>query len=150
MTLTQAGRASDARNARRLVQAAGLIFYILSIQALFTAGVGAYVFFQGGGSARDLILPATGAALAFAYAVVGYFLRRYFVWARNFAFVFSAIAVFFFPVGTVLGSVMVLAIDRANRAGLFPTRPAPEEDPEAEESAALLRFDRDLTAESAG
>jgi hypothetical protein len=45
---------------------------------------------------------------------------------------------------------MVLAIDRANRAGLFPKRPAQLEDEEAEESAALLVFDRDLRAESAG
>jgi hypothetical protein len=149
MTLTRSGRASDVRNARRLVQAAGLLFYLLSIQGLFTAGVGAYVFLAGG-SASDLVLPATGAALAFSYLAVGYFLRRYFVWARNFAFVFSAIGVFFFPVGTVLGSVIMLAIDRANRAGLFPKRPSLPEPEEAEESAPLLRLEPDLTAESAG
>jgi hypothetical protein len=149
MTLTRAGRASNVRGARRLIQAAGLIFYLLSIQGLFTAGVGAYVYLQGG-SASDLILPATGAALAFAYAVVGYFMRRYFVWARNFAFVFSAIGVFFFPVGTVLGSVIMLAIDRANRAGLFPARPGPAEAKAEEETASLLGLEPDLTAESAG
>jgi hypothetical protein len=149
MTLTRARRASDVRSARRLVQAAGLIFYLLSIQGLFTAGVGAYVYLQGG-SASDLILPATGAALAFSYLVVGYFLRRYFVWARNFAFVFSAIGVFFFPIGTILGSVIMLAIDRANRAGLFPTRLALPEPDGAEESAALLGLEPDLRAESAG
>ena len=149
MTLTRAGRASDVRSARRLVQAAGLILYILAIQGLFTAGVGVYVFFQGGGSARDLVLPMTGAALAVSYAVVGYFLRRYFVWARNFTFVFSAIALFFFPIGTVLGSVMVLGIDRANRAGLFPAHPALPDPEEADESAPLLRFEPDLS-ESAG
>ncbi len=149
MTLTRTGRASNVRGARRLIQAAGLIFYILSIQGLFTAGVGAYVYFQGG-SASDLILPATGAALAFSYAVVGYFLRRYFVWARNFAFVFSAIGVFFFPIGTILGSVIMLAIDRASRAGLFPARPGLAEAKEAEESASILGLEPDLTAESAG
>ena len=50
----------------------------------------------------------TGAALAVSYLIVGYFLRRYWVWARNFAFVLSAIGVFFFPIGTPLGSVIVL------------------------------------------
>ena len=149
MTLTRAGRASDVRSARRLLQAVGLIFYILSVQGMFTAGVGIYVFFQGGGSGRDLILPATGAALALSYAFVGYFLRRYFVWARNFTCVFSVIAVFFFPIGTVLGSVMMLSVDRANRAGLFPARPALPDPDEAEETAPILRFEPDLS-ESAG
>ena len=151
MTLTEAGRAADVRNARRLVQAAGLVFYLLSVQGIFAAGVGAYVYLRGG-SASDLILPATGAALAVSYAVVGYQLRRYRIWARNFAFVFSVIGIFFFPVGTVLGSVIVLGIDRANRAGLFPARPAPLGAPvaAAEEGAALVRFEPDLTAESAG
>jgi hypothetical protein len=149
MTLTRAGRASNVRGARRLIQAAGLIFYLLSIQGLFTAGVGAYVFLQGG-SPSDLILPATGAALAFSYLVVGYFLRRHFVWARNFAFVFSAIGVFFFPIGTILGSVVMLAIDRANRADLFPARPGPREAQAEEETASLLGLEPDLTAESAG
>jgi hypothetical protein len=154
MTLAQAGRASEIRIARRLVQAAGLIFYILSVQGLFAAGVGAYVYFQGG-HARDLVLPATGAALAVSYAIVGYFLRRYWVWARNFAFVFSAIGVFLFPIGTVLGSVIVLCIDRANRAGLFPPpahvrAQAEKKAAEAEESAPILRLEPDLSAESAG
>jgi len=153
MTLTRAGRASEIRNARRLVQAAGLIFYVLSAQGLIAAGVGAYVYFQGG-HASDLVLPATGAALAVAYAVVGYFLHRYWDWARNFAFVFSAIGVFFFPIGTVLGSVIVLCIDRANRAGLFPP-PAhvlaqQEEAASAEEKASVLRLEPDFSAESAG
>ena len=150
MTLTRAGRASDLRSAKRLVQMAGLIFYALSIQGLVTAGVGVYVFFQGEGSARDLILPATGAVLALAYAVVGYFLRHYILWARNFAFVFSAIALFFFPIGTVLGSLIVLAIDRANRAGLFPARQSMARAAEAEEGLPLLGLEPDLSTESAG
>jgi hypothetical protein len=150
MTLTRACRASDVRSARRLLQTAGLIFYALSIQGLVTAGVGVHVYFQGGGGARDLILPATGALLALSYAVVGYFLRHYIAWARNFAFVFSVIALFFFPIGTVLGSVIVLAIDRANRAGLFPARPAVPQAAEEEESVSLLRLEPDLSTESAG
>jgi hypothetical protein len=127
---------------------AGLIFYILAVQGLLTAGVGVYVYVQGG-DARDLILPATGAALAISYAIVGFYLRRYRLWARNFAFVFSAIGLFFFPVGTVLGSVIVLGIDRANRAGLFPARPSLPE-VEEEESVPLLRLEPDLSTESAG
>jgi hypothetical protein len=122
---------------------------VLSVQGLFAAGVGAYVFLKGG-EARDLLLPASGAALAVSYAVVGYHLRRLRVWARNFAFVYAAIGVFFFPIGTVLGSLIVLAIDRANRAGLFPPRPAPAQASEPEESAPLLRFEPDLSTESAG
>ena len=148
MTLTRAGRASDVRSARRLVQLAGLIFYVLTIQALVTAGVGVYVYLQGG-DARDLVLPAAGVGLAMTYAIIGYFLRRYFIWARNFAFVFSAIGVFFFPVGTVIGGVIMLSIDRANRAGLFPGRP-PLPESEDEEFAPVLRLERDLSTESAG
>ena len=149
MTLTRAGRASDVRSARRLVQMAGLIFYVLSVQAIGAAGVGAYVYLQGGDS-RDLLLPIAGAVLAMTYAIVGYFLRRYFVWARNFAFVFSAIGVFFFPVGTVIGALIMLSIDRANRAGLFPKRGAMPEQAEAEELGALLRLEPDFSTKSAG
>ena len=127
MTLTRAGRASEVRNARRLVQAAGLIFYLLAVQGLFAAGVGVYVFFQGGTPA-DLLLPATGGVLAICYAVVGFHLRRYRLWARNFAFAFAAIGLFFFPIGTVLGAGMFFCIDRANRAGLFPTRRGPQDE----------------------
>ncbi len=139
MTVTQAGRPAEARNARRFVQAGGLIFYLLAAQGLIAFGVGLYVFFSGGGG-QDLLLPATGAILAVCYAFVGYFLRRYRVWARNFAFAFAAVSVFAFPVGTVLGALIVVCIDRANRAGIFPKRPrlaaaAPEPD------MPLLRFD---------
>ena len=136
MTVTQAGRPAEARNARRFVQAGGLIFYLLAVQGLMAFGVGLYVFFSGGGG-QDLVLPVTGAILAACYAVVGYFLRRYRVWARNFAFTFAAVSVFAFPVGTVLGALIGLCIDRANRAGAFPSRPRRAE-PEAEEMPLLL------------
>ena len=148
MTLTRAGRASEIRNARRLVQAAGLTFYLLSVQGLLAAGVGVYAYSQGG-SAADMLLPVTGGVLAICYAVVGFHLRRYRLWARNFAFAFGAIGLFFFPIGTVLGAGMFFCIDRANRAGLFPTRRAPQESPE-EEAAKLLGFEPDLSPESAG
>ena len=149
-----AGRASRVRNATRLVQAAGLIFYLLAVQALLTAGVGLDVYFSGG-SASDLLLPATSAVLAACYAVVGYFLRRYRVWARNFAFAFAAMSLFAFPVGTILGVLVVLCIDRANRVRVFPTRrrPAPAAvSPAAEilEEAAVLRFEPELAAEHVG
>src|SRR5262245_52491480 len=150
MTLTQVGRTSEIRSARRLVQIAGFIFYVLAVQGLCTAGVGIYVFLQGG-SARDLILPLTGGLLALCYAAAGYFLRRYRLWARNFAFAFAAVGLFFFPVGTVLGSLIVVCIDRANRAGLFPSRRAPQAPPtEVEESTPLLTLEPDLSAETAG
>lgn len=148
MTLTRAGRASETRNARRLVQAAGLTFYLLAVQGLLAAGVGVYAYFQGG-SAADLLLPATGGVLAICYVAVGFHLRRYRLWARNFAFAFGAVGLFFFPIGTVLGAGMFFCVDRANRAGLFPTRRAPEVAPE-EEAAPLMRFEPDLSAESAG
>ncbi|MFY9551799.1 MAG: hypothetical protein WAU32_11650 [Thermoanaerobaculia bacterium] len=143
MTLTGVGRVS-AQQARRLVQVAGLIFYVLAAQGLLAAGVGAHVYFQGG-SVQDLLLPATGALLAACYAVVGFYLRRYRLWARNFAFAFAAISLFFFPVGTVLGASIVLCIDRANRAKVFPQRlhaaPAAALAAAAEENAPLLHFD---------
>ena len=138
MTVTQAGRPAEARNARRFVQAGGLIFYLLAVQGLMAFGVGLYVFFAGG-SGQDLVLPVTGAILAVCYAVVGYFLRRYRVWARNFAFAFAAVSVFAFPVGTVLGALIVLCIDRANRAGIFPKPRLAVAAPEPE--TPLLRFD---------
>ena len=141
MTITKVGRPAEARNARRFVQAGGLIFYLLALQGLMAFGVGLYVFF-GGGNGQDLVLPATGAILAVCYAVVGYFLRRYRLWARNFAFAFAAVSVFAFPVGTVLGALIVLCIDRANRAGVFPSRPRPAAAAaEAEPDMPLLRFD---------
>jgi hypothetical protein len=150
MTVTQAGRAREIRSARRLVQVAGLIFYLLAVQGLAAAGVGAHVYLSGG-SVHDLLLPATGGVLAVCYAIVGFHLRRYRLWARNFAFAFAAVGLFFFPVGTVLGALIVLCLDRANRARLFPA-PAPEAVPlplvEAE-SAPLLLFEPEL-AERAG
>ena len=149
MTLTQLGRTSEIRSARRLIQVAGFIFYVLAVQGLCTAGVGIYVFLQGG-STRDLVLPLTGGVLALCYAAAGYFLRRYRLWARNFAFAFAAVGVFFFSIGTVLGSVIVVCIDRANRAGLFPSRRAPQPPPaEAEEAAPPLTLQPDLSAETA-
>ncbi len=140
MKQTQSGRAREIRSARRLVQTAGLIFYLLAIQGLATAGVGAHVYFSGG-SLRDLVLPATGGVLAVCYAVIGYHLRRYRLWARNYAFAFSAISLFVFPVGTAFGALIVFCIERANRAGVFP-RPRP---PVPAEAAAadepVLRLD---------
>ena len=144
MTLTKAGRPAEIRTARRLIQAAGLIFYLLAAQGLAAAGVGVQVFLADGGS-QDLLLPITGAILAICYAVVGFHLRRYRVWARNFAFAFAAISLFAFPVGTTLGSLIVLCIDRANRAHIFPSQrqtPAKAEAiPALELDAPLLRFD---------
>ena len=151
MTATRARRIpeSEVEGARRLVQTAGLVFYLLAVQGVFTAGVGLYVYLQGG-NADDLVLPLSGGVLAACYAFVGYHLRRYRLWARNFAFVLAAIGVFFFPVGTVLGAGLVVCLERANRAGLFPS-PAPlQAVPEVEEAAPLLRFEPDLSPESAG
>ena len=139
---------SQVEGARRLVQTAGLVFYLLAVQGVFTAGVGAYVYFQGG-NPDDLVLPMSGAVLAGVYAVVGYNLRRYRLWARNFALVLAAIGLFFFPVGTVLGAGLFVCLERANRAGLFPS-PAPAKAfPEPEESGLLLRLEPDLSPETA-
>ncbi len=125
MKLTSAGEALQ-RKGRRFVQAAGLIFYGLAAQGLLTAGVGVYLFFDGE-SGGDLLLPATGAVLAVCYAFVGYQLRRHRLWARNFGFAFAGISLFAFPVGTILGAVIALCLDRGNRAGIFPRqrRPVP-------------------------
>jgi hypothetical protein len=123
MKLTIAGKTS-LRNGRRFVQAAGLIFYGLAAQGLLTAGVGWYLFIDAE-SGRDLLLPATGAILAVCYACVGYQLRRHRLWARNFAFAFAGISLFAFPVGTILGAVIVLCLDRGNRAGVFPRQRQP-------------------------
>jgi hypothetical protein len=157
MTIKPAGGAPEARGARQLVQLAGFIFYLLAVQGLFTAGVGAHVYFKGG-SAHDLWLPAMGGVLAVCYALVGFHLRRYRLSARNFAFAFAAVGLFFFPVGTLLGAVIVVCIDRANRAGVFPPRmvqpavslAAPAAVFEDEDALPMLRFEPDLTAEQAG
>ncbi len=153
MTMTQAGRAREVRSARRLVQVAGLIFYLLAVQGLVAAGVGAHVYFAGG-SVHDLLLPATGGVLAVCYAIVGFHLRRYRLWARNFAFAFAAVSLCFLPVGTVLGASIVLCIDRANRARVFPSRRRPVPVPAApaavvEEAAPLLRFEPEFVGVSA-
>jgi hypothetical protein len=149
MKLTIAGEAS-LRNGRRFVQAAGLIFYGLAAQGLLTAGVGWYLFFDTE-SGRDLLLPATGAILAVCYAFVGYQLRRHRLGARDFAFAFAGISLFAFPVGTILGAVIVLCLDRGNRAGVFPRqRPPVPTVPAmaAEESAPTLPFEPGLVLPS--
>ena len=145
MTRTDTSETTKIRRGKRFAQAAGLIFYILAAQGLLAAGVGAYVYFAGG-SVQDLLLPGTGAVLAACYAGVGFHLRRYQLWARNFAFAFAAISLFALPVGTVLGSLIILCVDRANRAGVFPLRrPAPAVPLAAiEENAPLLRFEPGL------
>ena len=152
MTVTQAGRGSEVRNARRLVQVTGLVFYLLAMQALVTAGVGVNVYLSGG-AAQDLVLPLASAMLAVCYTAVGYFLRRYRVWARNFAFAFALVGLIAFPIGTALGALIVLCIDRANRAGVFPVRrtaPAVPARLAVEESLPVLRFEPELAAEQAG
>jgi len=113
---------TEARKGRTLARIAGLVFYLFSAQALLTAGVGLEVYFSGG-SAADLLLPAASVALAVCYGFVGYYLRRYRAWARNFAFAFSAALVFAFPYGTALGAFVVLCLARANRAAAFGARP---------------------------
>jgi len=151
MAITQAVRAREMRNARRLIQTAGLIFYLLAVQSLAAAGVGVHVYLSAG-SLRDLALPAMAGVLALCYAAIGYSLRRYRLWARNFSFAFSAISLFVFPVGTALGALIVFCIERANRAGVF-SRPRPPfaldspaaEAAEAAEGAPLLLFDPELT-----
>ena len=145
MTLNRVGRPGSARSARRLVQAAGFVFYLLAVQALVTAGVGVQVFLSTR-SPQDLLLPSASLLLAGAYAVVGFHLRRYRLWARNFAFAFAAISLFAFPIGTGLGLVIVACVASANFARVFPSlrrRGAEEESP-------LLRFEPELVPEQAG
>jgi hypothetical protein len=143
MTLKRVGRPGTARSARRLVQVAGFIFYLLSVQALVTAGVGVQVFLNTR-SAPDLMLPAASLLLACAYALVGFHLRRYRLWARNFAFAFAGISIFAFPIGTGLGLVIVICTASANLARVFPSlrRRAADESP-------LLRFEPELVPERA-
>ena len=132
--------------ARRMVQVAGFVFYLLSVQALVTVGVGVHVFLTGG-SAQDLLLPCLSGILACCYALVGFHLRRYRLWARNFAFAFAGISLFAFPIGTGLGLVIVGCVAGANRARVFPQlrrRPAAAE---AEEEWPLLRFEPELAPE---
>jgi hypothetical protein len=146
MTVTQAGRSSNDRTGRRLVQVAGFIFYLLAVQAAVTTGVGAHVYFTGGGRAA-LVLPILSSILAAGYAVVGFHLRRYRLWARNFAFAYAAITLFAFPIGTGLGLLIVGCVAGANRYGVFPSlrrRPAAPV-----EEFPLLRFEPELAAEQA-
>lgn len=141
--------ATEVRRGRLLLQIAGFIFYLMAVQALMTAGVGLNVYFAGGSSA-DLLLPAASVLLAGCYVVVGFFLRRCRVWARNFAFAFAAVSLFAFPVGTVLGALVLLFIDGANRARVFPGRIQPAPPVAIEEEAPVLRFEPDLATEHAG
>ncbi len=145
MTITRAGRPRSARFARQLVQVSGFVFYLLAVQALVTAGVGAHVF-RTSHHAPDLLLPGASLLLAGAYAVVGFHLRRYRLWARNFAFAFAGISLFAFPIGTGLALVIVVGLVGGNRAGVFPSlrrRPRDEESP-------LLRFEPELVPERVG
>jgi len=143
----------EVNNARTLIQVAGLIFYLLAVQALLTAGVGVFAYFSTGGTRTDLLLLGTGILQAACYVLVGRSLRRYRLWARNFAFVFAVISLFALPVGTVLGTLILVSIDRANRAAVFPSQrrvPAPATPAEAPEEAPLLTFEPELAAERAG
>ena len=126
MQPTRLVRETEVRKGRTLARIAGLVFYLFSAQALLTAGVGLQVYFSGG-SAVDLLLPAASVALSVCYGVVGFYLRRYRVWARNFAFAFSAALVFAFPYGTALGAFVVVCLARANRAAAFGARPVAAE-----------------------
>jgi hypothetical protein len=140
MTVTRVARRAPV--ARRFVQAAGFIFYLLSAQALLTAAVGLSVFMSTR-SGPDLWLPAASVLLAVAYTAVGYHLRRRRLWARNFAFAFAGVSAFAFPVGTGLGLIILGLLVSANRARVFPTlrrTPAP---------TPLLRFEPELVAEQA-
>lgn len=133
-----------------MVQIAGFAFYLLSVQALATAGVGIHVFLTGG-SASDLLLPCLSGLLACCYALVGFHLRRYRLWARNFAFAFAGISLFAFPIGTGFGLVIAGLIAGANRARVFPQlRRGPAAALETEEEWPLLRFEPELVAEQAG
>jgi hypothetical protein len=154
MIQTSAIPEREARRGRLLARIAGFVFYLFAVQALLTAAVGLQVFF-GGGSVSDLLLPGASFLLAGCYAGVGYFLRRYRVWARNFAFAFSAVIVFAFPVGTALGALVVLCIERANRSGAFGTRPiaaapaAPLAPPVPDEQP-VASFEMEFASEHAG
>ena len=147
MTVKQAGRPTNRRMARRMVQFAGFAFYLLAVQALLTAALGLQSFLAGG-SSRELLLPCISGILACAYAHVGFHLRRYRLWARNFAFAFAGISLLAVPVGTGLGLAIIGLVAGASRARVFPqlrTRPAA-----AEEEWPLLHFEPELATEQAG
>jgi hypothetical protein len=145
MNLLGARELGTARWGRRLVQASGFVFYLLTVQALLTAAVGAGVFFSSR-SAADLALPAVSFVLASAYALVGYHLRRQRLWARNFAFAFAAFSLFAYPVGTGVGLLIAAGVAGANRAGMFPAMRRVE----PEERYPLISFEPELVAEQAG
>jgi hypothetical protein len=142
MTVARVKR-DGAHVARRLMQAVGFVFYLLAVQALMTAAVGISVFWSAR-SASDLILPGVSIVLAGTYAAVGYHLRRYSLWARNFAFAFAAISLLAFPFGTGIGLFVLAAVAYASRFGVFPKlrRPAADE-------ALVLRFEPELMPERA-
>jgi len=145
MVVKGAGEPRVERWGRTLVQVAGLVFYLLAVQAMLTAGAGVGVFAESH-KALDLALPAVSFLLAISYALVGYHLRRQRLWARNFAFAFAAFSLVAFPVGTGVGLFIVLCVAGANRAGVFPgmrRRVAREEYP-------LIRFEPELVPEQAG
>jgi hypothetical protein len=145
MNLMGARELRTARWGRRLVQASGFIFYLLTVQALLTAAVGAGVFLTSR-SAADLALPAVSAILACAYGLVGYHLRRQRLWARNFAFAFSTFSLFAYPVGTGVGLLIAACVAGANRAGAFPGMRRAE----PEEQYPLISFEPELVPEQAG
>jgi len=142
---------AQARRGGLLLRVAGFIFDLLAVQAVMTAWVGLKGYFASG-SSKDLLLPAASALLAGCYSTVGFFLRRRRIWARNFAFAFATVSLFAFPVGTALGALILLCIDRANRAGVFgPRRAAPARVAPAEADAApVLGFEPELAPEHAG
>ena len=144
MNLLGARELRSVRWGRRLAQISGFVFYLLAAQALLTAAVGTGVFFSSR-SAPDLALPAVSLLLAGAYALVGYHLRRHRLWARNFAFAFSAFSLVAFPVGTGVGLFIAACVALANRAGAFPgiRREVREEYP-------LISFEPELVPERAG
>ena len=147
MTLKQAGRPTNRRLARRMVQFAGFLFYLLAAQALVTAAVGLQIYLAEG-SSRDLQLPCISFILACAYAHVGFHLRRYRLWTRNFAFAFAGISLFAVPVGTGLGLVIIGLVAAGSRARVFPQLlPGPAA---AEEEWPLLRFEPEFVSEQAG
>ena len=142
----------DVGSARILVQVAGLLFYLMAVQAMLTAGVGLNVYFSGG-SPSDLLLPAVSVLLAGCYVTVGFFLRRHRIGARNFAFAFATVSLIAFPIGTILGTLVLVCIERANRAHVFGRRilaAAPDRPAEREGEMPVLRFEPELAAERAG
>ena len=144
MNLMGAKELRTARSGAMLVRVAGFVFYLLAVQAMLTAAVGAAVFLSSH-SSRDLALPGVSFVLACAYVLVGYHLRRRRLWARNFALAFATFSLVAFPVGTGVGLFIVACVAGANRAGAFPgmRRATAEEYP-------LIRFEPELVPEQVG